>query len=429
MAASLIPFLENDDANRALMGSNMQRQAVPLLKTDAPLVGTGLERTVGRDSGVTVIARRDGVIESVDAERVVVRADKPSKDPRDAGVDIYNLIKYQRSNQNTCINQKPVVIRGERVNTGDVLADGPSTDVAELALGRNVLVAFMPWGTGFEDSILISERVVKDDLFTSVHIEEFECVARDTKLGRRNHARYPQRGRGGAARPRRLGHHPHRRRGPSGRSTDRGVTSQREKRIEPRRKTAACDFWREGGRGARHLAARAAGRRRGGYRRARVRAARRDPRQSADQEIHGLEINRLKQDGEEIRIIRQETLRKLKRALVGKKLASRVIADDRSVLLAKGDTLTSEALDELQPPHWEQLRVENETATAEAAAAVAAMRASVEAVAGFYGAKQERLRGGDELAPGVIKWSKFSSRSNANCRSATRWPAVTATKA
>ena len=184
VAASLIPFLENDDANRALMGSNMQRQAVPLLKTDAPLVGTGLERTVGRDSGVTVIARRDGVIESVDAERVVVRADKPSKDPRDAGVDIYNLIKYQRSNQNTCINQKPVVIRGERVNTGDVLADGPSTDVGELALGRNVLVAFMPWGGyNFEDSILISERVVKDDLFTSVHIEEFECVARDTKLG------------------------------------------------------------------------------------------------------------------------------------------------------------------------------------------------------------------------------------------------------
>ncbi len=184
VAASLIPFLENDDANRALMGSNMQRQAVPLLKTDAPLVGTGLERTVGRDSGVTVIARRDGVIESVDAERVVVRADKPSKDPRDAGVDIYNLIKYQRSNQNTCINQKPVVVRGERVNTGDVLADGPSTDVGELALGRNVLVAFMPWGGyNFEDSILISERVVKDDLFTSVHIEEFECVARDTKLG------------------------------------------------------------------------------------------------------------------------------------------------------------------------------------------------------------------------------------------------------
>ncbi len=184
VAASLIPFLENDDANRALMGSNMQRQAVPLLKTDAPLVGTGLEKTVGRDSGVTVLAKRDGSVESVDAERVVIRSDKQSRDPRDAGVDIYNLIKYQRSNQNTCINQRPVVVKGERVKAGDVIADGPSTDSGELALGRNVLVAFMPWGGyNFEDSILISERVVKEDLFTSVHIEEFECIARDTKLG------------------------------------------------------------------------------------------------------------------------------------------------------------------------------------------------------------------------------------------------------
>ncbi len=184
VAASLIPFLENDDANRALMGSNMQRQAVPLLKPDAPLVGTGLEGTVGRDSGVTVVGKRDGVVESVDAERIVVRADKQTKDLRDAGVDIYNLIKYQRSNQNTCINQRPIVVKGERVKAGDVLADGPSTDMGELALGRNVLVAFMPWGGyNFEDSILISERVVKEDLFTSVHIEEFECIARDTKLG------------------------------------------------------------------------------------------------------------------------------------------------------------------------------------------------------------------------------------------------------
>ncbi|MGO9451626.1 MAG: DNA-directed RNA polymerase subunit beta, partial [Candidatus Binataceae bacterium] len=184
VAASLIPFLENDDANRALMGSNMQRQAVPLLKPDAPLVGTGLEQTVGRDSGVTVVGKRDGTVESVDAERIVVRADKQSRDVRDAGVDIYNLIKYQRSNQNTCINQRPIVVKGEKVKAGDVLADGPSTDMGELALGRNVLVAFMPWGGyNFEDSILISERVVKEDLFTSVHIEEFECIARDTKLG------------------------------------------------------------------------------------------------------------------------------------------------------------------------------------------------------------------------------------------------------
>ena len=184
VAASLIPFLENDDANRALMGSNMQRQAVPLLRTDAPLVGTGMERVVARDSGVTVVAERDGVVETVDATRIVVKADKPRTDGRDAGVDIYNLVKYQRSNQNTCMNQRPIVVVGDRVNAGDVIADGPSTEMGELALGRNIVVAFMPWGGyNFEDSILISERIVREDYFTSVHIEEFECVARDTKLG------------------------------------------------------------------------------------------------------------------------------------------------------------------------------------------------------------------------------------------------------
>ena len=183
VAASLIPFLENDDANRALMGSNMQRQAVPLLRTEAPLVGTGMEKTVARDSGVTVVARRDGLVESVDSTRIVIKADKTSG-PRDTGVDIYNLVKYQRSNQNTCINQRPIVLVGDQVKAGEVIADGPSTEMGELALGRNVVVAFMPWGGyNFEDSILISERVVKEDIYTSIHIEEFECVSRDTKLG------------------------------------------------------------------------------------------------------------------------------------------------------------------------------------------------------------------------------------------------------
>ncbi len=408
VAASLIPFLENDDANRALMGSNMQRQAVPLLKTDAPLVGTGLERTVGRDSGVTVIARRDGVVESVDAERVVVRADRPSKDPSDAGVDIYNLIKYQRSNQNTCINQKPVVVRGERVGAGDVLADGPSTDVGELALGRNVLVAFMPWGGyNFEDSILISERVVKDDLFTSVHIEEFECVARDTKLGPEEITRdIPNVGEealrdldasgiiriGAEVRP--------------GDILVGKITPKGETQLSPEEKLLRAIFGEKAGE-VRDTSLRVPPGVEGAVIGARVFARRGVTRDDRSQEIHALEIERLKQnESEEIRIIRQETLRKLKRALVGKKLAGRVIADDRSVLLAKGDTLTAEALDELPPPTWEQLRVENESASAEAAAAVAAMRASVEARAALYGVKQERLRGGDELAPGVIKMIK-----------------------
>ena len=187
VAAAPIPFLENDDANRALMGSNMQRQAVPLLRAQAPIVGTGMEEVVARDSGATVVARRSGVIDQVDAQRIVVRiADDEGRADGgpSAGVDIYNLRKFQRSNQNTCINHRPVVRVGDSVAAGDVIADGPSTDLGELALGRNVLVAFMPWnGYNFEDSILVSERIVSDDVFTSIHIEEFEVTARDTKLG------------------------------------------------------------------------------------------------------------------------------------------------------------------------------------------------------------------------------------------------------
>jgi DNA-directed RNA polymerase subunit beta len=183
VAASLIPFLENDDANRALMGSNMQKQAVPLIQSDAPLVGTGMEAIVAVDSGAVVVARRNGVVEQIDGTRIVIRATEET-DPTKAGVDIYRLQKFQRSNTSTCINQRPLVRVGDRVSTGDVIADGPSTDLGELALGRNTLVAFMPWnGYNFEDSILISERIVRDDIFTSIHIEEFEVMARDTKLG------------------------------------------------------------------------------------------------------------------------------------------------------------------------------------------------------------------------------------------------------
>ncbi len=182
VAASLIPFLENDDANRALMGSNMMRQAVPLLKPESPLVGTGIERDVAFDSGVTIIAKRDGVVDKIDGKRIAVKATE--KDLSKSGVDIYNLLKFQKSNQNTCINQKPLVKIGDFIKKGDIIADGPSTKLGELALGKNVTVAFMPWlGYNFEDSILISERCVRDDVFTSVHIEEYELMARDTKLG------------------------------------------------------------------------------------------------------------------------------------------------------------------------------------------------------------------------------------------------------
>ncbi|WP_273151807.1 DNA-directed RNA polymerase subunit beta, partial [Methylophaga thiooxydans] len=184
VAASLIPFLEHDDANRALMGSNMQRQAVPTLRADKPLVGTGIERVVAKDSGVMVTAKRGGTVDSVDASRIVIRVNDDEAEAGESGVDIYNLIKYARSNQSTCINQRPIVKPGDVIASGDVLADGPSTDKGELALGQNILVAFMPWnGYNFEDSILVSERVVEEDRFTTIHIQELNCLARDTKLG------------------------------------------------------------------------------------------------------------------------------------------------------------------------------------------------------------------------------------------------------
>jgi DNA-directed RNA polymerase subunit beta len=411
VAASLIPFLENDDANRALMGSNMQRQAVPLLKPDAPLVGTGLEGTVGRDSGVTVVAKRDGVVESVDAERIVVRADKQSRDLRDAGVDIYNLIKYQRSNQSTCINQRPIVVKGERVSQGDVLADGPSTDMGELALGRNVLVAFMPWGGyNFEDSILISERVVKEDLFTSVHIEEFECIARDTKLGPEEITRdIPNVGEealkdldtsgivriGAEVRP--------------GDILVGKITPKGETQLSPEEKLLRAIFGEKAGE-VRDTSLRVPPGVEGTVIDARVFSRRGVNKDERTQEIEVLEAERLKQDeGEEIRIIRQETLRKLKRILGGKKLAARVMSDDvadRHQLFAKGDTITAEDIENLPPTQWSLVRVENEQSQAEAQQAIAAMASNVEAVQSFYGNKIERLKAGDELAPGVIKMIK-----------------------
>ena len=179
IAASLIPFLEHDDANRALMGSNMQRQAVPTLLADKPLVGTGMERIVATDSGVTIVAKRGGIVDSVDASRIVIAVNDEEATTGESGVDIYNLTKYTRSNQNTCINQRPLVSVGDHISKGDVISDGASTSLGELAIGQNLLVAFMPWnGFNFEDSILISERVVQEDRFTTIHIEELQCIAR-----------------------------------------------------------------------------------------------------------------------------------------------------------------------------------------------------------------------------------------------------------
>ena len=248
VAASLIPFLEHDDANRALMGSNMQRQAVPCLRPEKPLVGTGVERTAAIDSGTCVIALRGGVVDYVDANRVVVRVNDDETVAGDVGVDIYKLTKYTRSNQNTNINQRPIVKQGERLAKGDVVADGASTDLGELALGQNMLVAFMPWnGFNFEDSILISERVVGDDRFTSIHIEELTVVARDTKLGPgRDHARHLQPLRGAARAARRVGHRVHRRRSRGGRRAGRQGHAEGRDPAHPGREAAARDLRREG---------------------------------------------------------------------------------------------------------------------------------------------------------------------------------------
>src|SRR5579875_901652 len=408
VAASLIPFLENDDANRALMGSNMQRQAVPLMRTDAPLVGTGMERVVGRDSGVTVIARRDGVVESVDANRIVVRADKPSLDSRDTGVDIYNLVKYRRSNQNTCINQRPIVDKGQRVKAGEVLADGPSTDKGELALGRNVVVAFMPWcGYNFEDSILISERVVKEDLFTSVHIEEFECIARDTKLGREEITRdIPNVGEealknldasgvvriGARVRP--------------GDILVGKITPKGETQLSPEEKLLRAIFGEKAGE-VRDTSLRVPPGVEGIVINTRVFARRGSSRDERGQEIDSVEAERLRQDeAEEVRIIHQQTLRRLKRALVGKTLASALRDRERRVILQKGHKITQEDLDQLPQPLWAEIRVDDEDAMREAKQALEAMEASVKSVHEHYTAKVERLKSGDELPPGVLKMVK-----------------------
>ena len=258
VAASLIPFLENDDANRALMGSNMQRQAVPLLRARSPFVGTGMEYITARDSGAVIVARRSGTIDYVDSQRIVVRVESETEEivGKEMGADIYPMTKFKRSNQNTCITQKPIVRVGQKVHKGQVLGDGPCTELGELALGRNVLVAFMPWrGYNFEDAILVSERMVKDDYYTSIHIEEFEIESRDTKLGPEEITRdIPNVSEGVPARPRRERHHPHRRQRQAGRHPGRQGHAEGRDPADAGREAAARDLRREGRRRARRLA-------------------------------------------------------------------------------------------------------------------------------------------------------------------------------
>jgi DNA-directed RNA polymerase subunit beta len=407
VAASLIPFLENDDANRALMGSNMMRQAVPLLRTRAPLIGTGMEAVVARDSGVTVVAKRDGRVEAVDAGRIVLKPDED--DGTGSNVDIINLIKYQRSNQNTCINQRPIVKAGDRVKAGQVIADGPATDRGEMALGQNVTVAFMPWGGyNFEDSILISERIVKDDYFTSIHIEEFECVARDTKLGKEDITRdIPNVGEDALrdldeAGIIRIGAEVHSDDILVGKITPKGETQ-----LSPEERLLRAIFGEKAG-DVRDTSLRVPPGVTGTIIGAQVfsrRGVEKDERAKALEEA---EIERLRKDQEdEIRIIRKSAFNRVRELIVGKQTANRV-ADERKDIqwLQSGDTVTEEVISQIPDRRWREIQVTDAKTQEQVDRVFHHVEDQAMVIKAVFDEKIARLKKGDELPPGVFKMVK-----------------------
>jgi DNA-directed RNA polymerase subunit beta len=407
VAASLIPFLENDDANRALMGSNMQRQAVPLMRTQAPLIGTGIEAVVARDSGVTVVAKRDGVVESVDASRIVVKPDED--DGTGSNVDIINLIKYQRSNQNTCINQKPIVTPGERVLKGQVIADGPATERGELALGRNVVVAFMPWaGYNFEDSILISERVVKDDSYTSIHIEEFECVARDTKLGKEDITRdIPNVGEEAL---KDLDESGIVRIGAEVKSDDilcGKITPKGETQLSPEERLLRAIFGEKAG-DVRDTSQRVPPGVSGTVIGAQVFSRRGVEKDERARAIEDQEIERLRMDQEdEVRIIRDSAMNRVRELVVGRQAANRVADERKNVtwLDAKAE-ITNEILDEIPLRRWKEIQVSDASVQDQLDRIFTGIEEQANVIKAVFDEKIARLRKGDELPPGVFKMVK-----------------------
>jgi DNA-directed RNA polymerase subunit beta len=401
VAAALIPFLENDDANRALMGSNMQRQAVPLLQADAPLVGTGMEATVARDSGVAIAARRKGMVDQVDATRIVIRATEET-DSAAPGVDIYNLLKFQRSNQNTCINQRPLVKVGDLIEKGDIIADGPSTELGELALGRNVLVAFMPWqGYNFEDSILISERIVSDDVFTSIHIEEFEVMARDTKLGQEEITRdIPNVGEealknldeagivyiGAEVKP--------------GDILVGKVTPKGESPMTPEEKLLRAIFGEKAS-DVRDTSMRLPPGVAGTIVEVRVFSRRGVDKDERALAIERAEIERLAKDRDDEKIILERNFySRLKEELI-----NQVAAGGPKTL--KPDTkITDKVLSEFTPGQWRQIGVKNDKRMIEIEALKKQFNESIGALEKRFENKVEKLQRGDELPPGVMKMVK-----------------------
>jgi DNA-directed RNA polymerase subunit beta len=408
VAASLIPFLENDDANRALMGSNMQRQAVPLLRGDSPLVGTGIEAAVARDSGVCMVAKRPGVVDYVDAARVVIKVDSSDTDDAGSQVDIYKLNKYQRSNQSTCFNQKPIVRRGDRVEVGDIVADGPSTEIGELALGRNVTVAFMPWqGYNFEDSILISERILKEDLFTSVHIEEYEAIARDTKLGPEEITRdIPNAGEEALSDLDEAGII---RIGADVRAGDilvGKVTPKGETQLSPEEKLLRAIFGEKAG-DVRDTSLRMPPGTYGTVIEAKVftrKGVDKDSRAQANEDED--EARLLKDQNDEIRIIRNSALERVRALLKGKVTTNKLVDDKGKVLLKKGDSLDDEILGNVDWKYYGDIPMSDEKTMERVQRILKTMTDQTDMVRLAFSEKIERLKRGDELPPGVIKMVK-----------------------
>ena len=409
VAAALIPFLENDDANRALMGSNMQRQAVPLLRADSPLVGTGMERIVAKDSGVSVIARHSGIVDAVDAGRIVVKIDEHENDETGTGVDIYNLIKFTRSNQNTCINQRPVVKVGDKVKKGDVIADGPSTDLGELALGQNVAVAFMPWGGyNFEDSILVSERLVKDDRYTSIHIEEFECVSRDTKLGREEiTCDIPNLGEealkdldesgiiriGAEVKP--------------GDILVGKVTPKGETQLSPEEKLLRAIFGDKAS-DVRDTSLTVPPGVEGTVIGAKIFSRKGNDKDTRTEFIEKMEEEKLRKDEQdEIRIIRNSARDKMKRLLVGKTAAAKIEDRQGITVLAKGKKITDDLLESLTMDRWATISITDDTEAEEKVANILdRLNEQIVLIRGVFDDKVQKLKRGDDLPPGVIKMVK-----------------------
>ncbi len=402
VSASLIPFLEHDDANRALMGSNMQRQAVPLIRTTSPLVGTGFESKVAKDSGVTVVARRDGVVESVDAVRIVVKSTERS---REGGVDIYNLIKFHRSNQSSCWNQSPIVRQGQRVKKGQVIADGCSTDRGELALGQNMVVAFMPWGGyNFEDAILISERVVKDDAFTSIHVEEFECTARETKLGREDITRdIPN-----------VSEESLRNLDESGiimigAEVEPGdilvgkISPKAETQLSPEERLLRAIFGDKAG-DVKDSSLRVSSGVHGTVIDVETLVSRSVDKDDRSKFIESYEISKLKLDKEnEVAILRSDAVDRVKHIVLGKTSLSKITVN-RKTVLKSGQEITEEILDAIPLEKLVDIRIKGlPEAQEELTGIVEKILKRIEYVSVAYEQRMEKLKKPDELPPGVLR--------------------------